>query len=96
MVSNSVAHSSEPLRDLLKRLSDEGAEHVYVDGGITIQRFLSEGLVDEITVTVIPVILGAGIPLFGSIENDISLIHVRTIAFDFGFVQTTYSVKKNA
>jgi len=93
---DTVTHSSEPVRDLLKRLSDEGAEHVYVDGGTTIQGFLSEGLVDEITVTVIPVILGGGIPLFGSLENDISLTHVRTTVFDFGFVQTTYSVKKNA
>jgi dihydrofolate reductase len=92
-VPEPVSHSSEPLRDLLNRLSGEGVEHVYVDGGITIQGFLSEGLVDEITVTVIPVILGRGIPLFGSIESDISLTHVRTTVFDFGFVQTTYSVK---
>jgi dihydrofolate reductase len=57
-VPDSVTHSSERLRDLLKRLSDEEVEHVYVDGGITIQRFLAEALIDEITVTVIPVILG--------------------------------------
>jgi len=92
-VPDTVTHSSEPPRDLLERLLDGGAKHVYVDGGITIQRFLSEGLVDEITVTVIPVILGDGISLFGAIENDIKLTHVCTTAFDFGFVQTTYSVK---
>ena len=95
-VPDTVTHSSEPPRDLLERLFDEGAEHVYVDGGITIQGFLSKGLVDETTVTVIPVILGDGIPLFGSIEKDISLTHVRTTAFDFGFVQTTYPVKKKS
>jgi dihydrofolate reductase len=95
-VPATVTHSSEPPRDLLERLSKEGAERVYVDGGITIQGFLSEGLIDEITVTVIPTILGDGIPLFGSIERDISLTHVRTTAFDFGFVQTTYSVQKEA
>jgi dihydrofolate reductase len=95
-VPDTVTHSSEPPRDLLERLSGKGVEHVYVDGGTTIQGFLSEGLVDEITVTMIPVILGGGIPLFGSIEQDIRLTHVRTTAYDFGFVQTTYSVKKNA
>ena len=95
-VPDTVTHSSEPPRDLLERLSSEETKRVYVDGGITIQEFLSEGLVDEITVTVIPVIIGDGIPLFGSIEKDISLTHVCTTAFDFGFVQTTYSVKKNA
>ncbi len=94
-VPDTVTHSSEPPRDLLERLSDEGVQHVYVDGGVTIQGFLAEGLLDEITITVIPVILGDGIPLFGSIEKDISLTHVRTTAFDFGFVQTTYSVNKN-
>ncbi|MCP4255668.1 MAG: dihydrofolate reductase [Candidatus Scalindua sp.] len=95
-VPDSVTHSSERLRDLLKRLSDEEVEHVYVDGGITIQRFLAEALIDEITVTVIPVILGGGIPLFGSLVDDIQLTHVRTTAFDFGFVQTTYFIKKHS
>jgi dihydrofolate reductase len=94
-VPNTVTHSSGPLRKLLQRLSDEGVEHVYVDGGTTIQAFLSEGLLDEITVTVIAVILGGGIPLFGSMENEIGLTHVRTTSFDFGFVQTTYSVNNN-
>lgn len=93
-VPETVVNSSEAPRELLNRLSGEGAEHVYVDGGITIQGFLSENLVNEITVTVIPVILGDGIPFSGPLPKDIHLAHVRTRAFDFGFIQTTYSVKK--
>lgn len=92
---DTVTHSSESPRDLLDRLSQEGVGHVYVDGGTTIQGFLSAGLIDEITLTVIPVILGGGIPLFGSLDQDIRLTHVHTTAYDFGFVQTTYSVKIN-
>lgn len=40
----------------------EGMRYLYVDGGITIQRFLQARLIDEITVTYIPVLLGAGVP----------------------------------
>lgn len=95
-VPETVSHSSKSPLDLLNQLTDEEIEHVYVDGGITIQCFLSEGLINEITITTIPVILGSGIPLFASIKNDIKLSHLNTTAYGFGFVQTKYSVIKNA
>jgi len=91
-----VSHSSESPWALLERLSGQGVKHVYVDGGSTIQGFLSESLIDEITITSIPIALGDGIPLFGPMENDIKLAHVSTTAYDFGFVQTTYQIKKDA
>jgi dihydrofolate reductase len=91
-IPDTVTHSSEQPRALLERLSAEGVKHVYVDGGNTIQGFLSAELVDEITVTVIPVILGDGIPLFDSPGKEIKLTRLNTTAYDFGFVQTTYSV----
>lgn len=94
-VPQTVVHSYKRPQDLLKQLSVEGVEHVYVDGGTTIQGFLNERLIDEITITVIPVILGGGIPLFGSIKEDIKLSHVSTTSYDFGFVKTKYSVIKN-
>ena len=88
-----VSCSSESPKELCARLSAKGAKRLYIDGGITIQRFLAAGLITDITITVIPVILGRGIPLFGSSEKDISLGHVATKTFDFGFVQSTYKVK---
>ena len=95
-VPKTVTHSSATPRDLCDKLSADGVEHVYVDGGATIQSFLADGLVDELTVTVIPVVLGGGISLFGPMEKDIKLHHVRTESFDFGFVQLTYAVQKSA
>jgi len=89
---DTVTHSSESPRALLERLATEAVEHIYVDGGNTIQGFLAEGLIDRITITTIPVILGDGIPLFTSVGEDIKLTHVNTKVFEFGFVQTTYSV----
>ncbi len=71
-------------------LSAEGITHVYIDGGLTIQGFLREGLVDEITLTLVPVILGEGKSLFGPLRKDVLLTHLSTRTFDFGYVQVKY------
>jgi len=90
--THNVSCSSESPKALCERLANEGANRIYVDGGITIQRFLSEGLINDITITVIPIILGSGKPLFGNVEKDISLKHIAIKTYDFGFVQSTYEV----
>lgn len=81
-----------PPAELLSRLYDEGARHVYIDGGITVQGFLRAGLIDRLTVTVIPILLGEGRPLFGALAADIDLALEDYRAYDFGFTQTTYRV----
>jgi dihydrofolate reductase len=90
-LQDTVSCSSEPPRALLERLSSQGVKHVYVDGGSTIHGFLSENLIDEIILTIIPIALGDGISLFGPMERDLKLTHVSTKAYDFGFVQTKYN-----
>jgi len=91
-----VSSSSESPRALLERLSRQGVHHVYVDGGGRIQGFLVESLIDDITITRIPVVIGDDIPLFGPMENDLKLTHVSTKAYEFGFIQTTYQIDGNA
>ena len=91
-MAQTVSHSSEFPKELCKRLEKEGAERLYVDGGFTINRFLAEGLINDLTITVVPVILGGGIPLFGNLKKDIPLKHIATKTYDFGFVQLTYEV----
>jgi dihydrofolate reductase len=93
-LQGTVSSSSEAPAELVARLSAEGCKRLYIDGGITIQRFLRAGLVDDLTITLVPVIIGEGKPLFGPLEKDISLIHVSTQAYDFGYVQMKYRVKK--
>lgn len=85
------AESCSP-RELVNQLAETGVKHLYVDGGNTIQRFLNEGLIQQIIITRIPILIGSGIPLFGPLTNDITLRHIETRQFPSGFVQSRYEV----
>ncbi|MBI3450130.1 MAG: dihydrofolate reductase [Acidobacteria bacterium] len=74
------------------RLAASGAKHLYVDGGITIQGFLRAGLIQRLVITRVPVLIGQGIPLFGSLLRDVRLRHVATKAYASGLVQSEYYV----
>lgn len=78
--------------EIVSHLAARGMRHIYVDGGITIQRFLQAGLIQRLIITRIPVLLGAGIPLFGALERDIPLRHVGTRQYASGLVQSEYVV----
>ena len=82
----SVSASTESPTALVQRLSNQGAKYLYVDGGVTIQGFLVDGLINEMTITLIPVLLGSGRSLFGSLKEDIELQHIEMQTFDGGFV----------
>jgi dihydrofolate reductase len=83
--------SGEPA-EIVAKLAAGGAHHLYVDGGVTIQRFLRAGLIDRLIVTRVPVLIGQGIPLFGSLPHDVPLRHVRTESYASGLVQSEYEV----
>jgi len=83
--------SGEPA-DIAAKLAASGAKHVYVDGGVTIQRFLRAGLVNRITITRVPVLIGEGLPLFGTLTRDVKLRHVATQAYGSGLVKSEYEV----
>jgi len=85
--------SQEAPTDLVAKLRAQGKRHLYIDGGITIQSFLSERLINELTITVIPILLGTGKPLFGPLPFDIPLLYVATRVYEFGFVQHKYLVQ---
>src|SRR5438093_9863078 len=73
--------------EIVTRLAQRGMQHLYIDGGVTIQGFLDAGLIQRVTITRIPVLLGSGIPLFGPLSHDIRLQHVATRSYSSGLVQ---------
>ena len=69
-----------------------GARRVYVDGGRVVQSFLAAGLVQELTITTVPVLLGQGLRLFGHLDADVDLRLRASTVLGAGFVQSTYAV----
>ncbi len=78
--------------EIVSQLAARGIRHVYVDGGVTIQGFLQAGFIQRLIITSVPVLIGAGIPLFGTLPHDIVLKHVATRQYPSGLVQSEYLV----
>ena len=79
---------------LASQLAAEGWRRVYLDGGQLVQAFLREGLVEDLIITRVPILLGEGRPLFGSLRREIALHHEETKAFPSGLVQSRYRVRR--
>ena len=93
-LASKVLQTAGSPRDVLAFCETRGWTSLYVDGGVTIQRFLAAGLLDRLIVTRVPVIIGSGLPLFGAVPADVKLTHVQTRAYESGLVQSQYSVNK--
>jgi dihydrofolate reductase len=78
--------------EIVTKLAVSGAHNLYIDGGITIQQFLRAGLIQRLVITRVPVLIGEGIPLFGTLPADIRLRHVATRQFPSGLVSSEYLV----
>jgi dihydrofolate reductase len=87
-----VEHMGGSPEEIVAQLAASAAQHLYVDGGITVQRFLRAGLVQRLVITRVPVLIGEGIPLFGALPHDIRLQHVATRHYPSGLVQSEYHV----
>ena len=88
-----VERMSGAPREVLSVLASRGIRHVYVDGGLTIQAFIRAGLIQHLIISRVPVLIGAGIALFGAVDADISLKHVATRQFPSGLVQSEYAIE---
>lgn len=90
--SNRVEQMEGSPREIVSKLEARGIRNIYVDGGVTIQGFLRAGMIQRLIITRVPVLIGQGIPLFGSLSNDVRLEHVQTQHYSSGLVKTEYRV----
>ncbi len=77
-------------KELVDQLKELGHQNLYIDGGITIQGFLEEDLIDEMIITRVPILLGSGIPLFGKLTRRLHFSHERTEVLNEILVKSYY------
>jgi dihydrofolate reductase len=83
---------SGDLQDLMLKLEKNGNTHAYVDGGSVITSFINNKLINEMTITKAPILLGEGLPLFGKISQSVNLENAEVSVFPNDFTQVKYRV----
>ena len=87
--------SNGSLSDVLAAIHEEGYKELYIDGGSVIQGFLKEDLIDEMIITVLPILLGGGSPLFGELAEPMDFEHVKTEVLLNAIVQNHYRRRRH-
>jgi dihydrofolate reductase len=85
-----VEFISSPLKEILSNLKSQGFNNLYIDGGLVIQSFLAEDLINELIVTRIPILLGGGIPLFGELSKPLRFVHRNTEVYDNALIKSHF------
>ena len=75
---------------MLERLRGQGSRHVYLDGGQAVRQGLADDLVDELTLSWVPVMLGSGIPLFDETRHRATWTVQAVRPLPSGLVQAVY------
>jgi len=84
------------LAPLFARLGDDGIKHVYLDGGRAIRQGLDEDLVDDMTISTVPVTIGAGIPLFGGAPCTTRWTLTSSRVYPSGLVSSHYERSRDS
>lgn len=94
-LESKIELTSLPPKDVMDMLEKRGWSRAYIDGGKIIQSFLRAGLITDLTLTRIPILIGDGLALFGDLDLDIDLKHIKTQVFESGLVSSLYVVGQN-
>ncbi len=85
---------SENAGEFVRNLKNESGKDIWLMGGGNLAAsLLKEGLIDEISLTIQPILLGSGIPLFPDIDRQVDLQLVECRRYENGLVSVTYQVK---
>ena len=77
-------------KQIISMLNEKNLHNIYVDGAKAIQSFLNEDLIDEMTITTIPSLLGSGIPLFNGISKAVYFEAVESKTYSHGVIQSVF------
>lgn len=82
------------LKELVTKLKNQPGKNIFIDGGAEIvNELLKEKAIDELIISVIPVLLGGGTPLFNEGRPEQLLEHLGTKSFETGLTQMHYRVR---
>ena len=93
-----IEYIDDDIPDFVRRLVQQpvGNNDIWLlGGGEIVSILLNADLVDEIILSIHPIILGKGIPLFSNINKRVNLLLLESIPFDSGLVQLCYRILKN-
>ncbi|KAL1528692.1 hypothetical protein AB1Y20_010028 [Prymnesium parvum] len=97
LLGHKIAFTSGDLKEIVFEMGAQGWRKLYVDGGTVINSLLAEDLVDEMTITTVPVLIGDGARLFGrTLTTDLKwdIVGAPRMAADNGMVQVSYRRKR--
>lgn len=93
-----VEYIDEDISDFVRHLIQQpvGKKDIWLlGGGEIVSIFLNADLIDEIILSVHPIILGKGISLFSNIKKRVNLRLLKSIPFESGLLQLYYHILKN-
>ena len=94
-LSDKVQLVKGTLTEVLEQIHQKGHHRLYIDGGKVIQSFLKEDLIDDMIITIIPILLGNGIPLFADLPKPLHFECQKSIIFLDKVVQNHFIRKKS-
>jgi len=90
---DNIKYVNDLPKEILRQVKSDGFSKIIICGGGDINGlFASHGLVNEIIVGIQPVVLGTGIPLFGSSKPSLNLELISTNQYVRGVVENHYLV----